>query len=310
MSSTFDLQNELLDAGLIVDEIKFNELVRCPTIDKPKSKNGWYKAFDNPLMVTYGNWATGQKERFIAQKGRTTLSQWEQIQQHKAESERQARIEQQENLRKLNRLLKDCYPIEGTPAERYLKNRGINDLTNGSGALLYCPTLDYWEDGQCTTHPAMIAKVTNRYGQLVSLHRTYLTHDGYKADVSISKKLMPSAGSMEGVSIKLGLPIPNTEGTGLMLGIAEGIETALSASELYSIPVWSGISTYGLESFNPPAGVKQVIFFADNDVNKAGEKAAIKGAKRLQQLGITPRLAMPEYEGDWNDILQQEKAGK
>lgn len=309
MSTTFDLLDIFAGAGLLVDEIRFDELVRCPTIDKPKSKNGWYRAFDNPLMVTYGNWATGLKAMFIANEGRLTTNQWAEVQRRKEAAEQQERIRQQEQLRKLERLLKDCAPIEGTPAERYLINRGLSNTANA--ALLYCSNLEYWEDGECTTHPALIAKVTNQYGQLVTLHRTYLTEGGYKANVSTPKKLMPTARSMKGASIKLGLPTSAQNGTGLMLGIAEGIETALAASELYGLPVWAGISTSGLETFEPPTGITQVIFFADNDANEAGQKAATKGARRLHQTrGIKPQVVTPEYEGDWNDVLQQDKAGK
>jgi phage/plasmid primase-like uncharacterized protein len=71
-----------------------------------------------------------------------------------------------------------------------------------------------------------------------------------------------------------------------VLGIAEGIETALAAFELFEVPVWSGISAQGIESFEPPAGVREVIVFADHDENFAGQAAAYRAAHRLTLKGF------------------------
>ncbi|MDV7403125.1 toprim domain-containing protein, partial [Arthrospira platensis SPKY1] len=89
------------------------------------------------------------------------------------------------------------------------------------------------------------------------------------------------------------------------LGIAEGIETAFAAAELFEVPVWSCISANGIESFEPPEGVKQVILFADHDANFAGQAAAYRAAHRLSLKGYEVEVVVPPKVGDWLDELNR-----
>ena len=90
-----------------------------------------------------------------------------------------------------------------------------------------------------------------------------------------------------------------------MTGIAEGIETAIAAMKLFKVPTWSVLSTYGIETFEPPAGRQRLIVFADHDANGAGQKAAHLLAARLAgQIPIEIRF--PDTTGDdWNDVLRR-----
>jgi putative DNA primase/helicase len=88
------------------------------------------------------------------------------------------------------------------------------------------------------------------------------------------------------------------------LGIAEGIETALAASELFDMPVWSCLSDSGLASFEPPEGVHEIVIFSDNDQNYAGQKAATTAAHRLSIKGFHVDVRVPPSQGDdWLDVL-------
>lgn len=108
----------------------------------------------------------------------------------------------------------------------------------------------------------MLALVTDDEGRIVTLHRTYLTPEGIKAPVEAPKKLY--AGGARGGLIRLGEPSD-------VLGIAEGIETALSARTLFKIPVWSAVSVGGFQNFTKvPDGVRKVVVFGDNDRSYAG----------------------------------------
>ena len=93
-------------------------------------------------------------------------------------------------------------------------------------------------------------------------YKPYMTPEGIKAPVEAPKKLY--AGGARGGLIRLGEPSD-------VLGIAEGIETALSARTLFKIPVWSAVSVGGFQNFTKvPDGVRKVVVFGDNDRSYAG----------------------------------------
>ena len=148
-------------------------------------------------------------------------------------------------------------------------------------------------------HPGMIAMVRQSDGTPVTLHRTYLAPSGRKADVSEPRKLMAGK-TPKGVSIQLAQP-------GSILGVAEGIETALAAAAIFGVPVWAAINSSMLEAWQPPAGVSEVIVFGDHDPKFGGQAAAFALAHRLacdDRLGVTARVEMPARAGDdWNDVL-------
>ena len=200
-----------------------------------------------------------------------------------------------DKLAALRRAFKESKPIErGDEACRYLAGRGLRlyDLPEG---IRTHPGMQYRDGGAVVgTFPAMLATVTDAAGRAVSMHRTYI-RDGRKAPVPAPKKLMQGL-PLAGAAIRL-TPVSRT------LGIAEGIETAIAAAELYEVPVWSCISTSGIESFEPPASVEHVIVFADNDANFAGQAAAYRAAHRLALKGYEVEVVIPPTAGDWLDEL-------
>ncbi len=193
------------------------------------------------------------------------------------------------------------------PVKRYLSSRGI--YGKRVAELRSHPLLDYWEeldDGEMSHErwPAMIARVTDEKGEMVTLHRTYLTPEGAKAPVDCAKKLY--SGSARGGLIRLGEPRD-------VLGIAEGIETALSAGMLFKMPVWSAVSVGGFQYFTKmPAGVKKIVVFGDNDRSFVGQAGAYALAARLHRdnPGLEIQVELPKVEGfDWNDVWMRRRAG-
>jgi putative DNA primase/helicase len=90
-----------------------------------------------------------------------------------------------------------------------------------------------------------------------------------------------------------------------ILGIAEGIETALAASVLYRVPVWSGLNAAGLEAWCPPETVRDIIVFGDHDERFSGQKAAYALAYRLSSKWRV-EVRIPTQPGtDWNDVLHK-----
>ena len=202
-----------------------------------------------------------------------------------------------EKVEKLRRVWAESRPLQvGDEAMRYLAGRGLPVAQSPDSIRLH-PALPYF-DGETFVgkFPAMVARVVGADGCGLTLHRTYL-HDGRKAPVSSAKKLMPGK-AMSGGAVRLAP-------AGKWLGIAEGIETALTASQLFGCPVWSVVSANGIESFEPPPGVKTLTIFADNDANFTGQAAAYSAARRLSLQGMTCEVAVPPTAGDWLDMLNR-----
>jgi putative DNA primase/helicase len=129
-------------------------------------------------------------------------------------------------------------------------------------------------------------------GDLRSVHRIYV------ADVEPRKKLMAPVEKVSGGAIRLFDP-------GDTLGIAEGPETAIAAYQRDGVPTWAGISSTILEAFQPPAGVRCVVVFGDNDLSFEGQRAAYSLARRLvrEGYGVDVRIP-PKPNTDWLDILE------
>jgi len=192
---------------------------------------------------------------------------------------------------------KDCVKIDGTPAEKYLKSRGLMYLP---GVLKYCPNCFNMEIGGPL--PAMIGPVQNPEGQGVSLHRTYLTVGGEKAAVDKVKMLTPKTKPINGSAIRL-FPIE-----GDTMGVAEGIETAIACMQLFGVPTWSTVSSSIMEGFQPPERVRKIIIYSDNDANFTGQAAAYKLAKRLYNENRIVEVLIPDLIGDFLDVWNREKA--
>ncbi len=190
-------------------------------------------------------------------------------------------------------------PLDGSDiASRYLARRGIT-MAAWPAPLRWLDDLPYYDDAKVRTlRPAMLAKLVAPDGKSAILHRTYLEEPGVKAKVERPRMIMPGK-VPSGGAVRLAAPLETT-------GIAEGLETALSAAVLCKVPVWAALSAASLIKWKPPAEAKSVIIFGDRDDSFAGQNAAYSLAYRLrtEKFNVEVRLPDKEEGADFNDVLQ------
>lgn len=177
--------------------------------------------------------------------------------------------------------------VWGTSAELYLRSRG---LTTQTDTLRLLPRARHPNaDGAALT--ALLAPVCGPYGTLLAVQRTFLTHAGVKAGVDPVRMML---GRLESGAVKLAP-------AAAVLGLAEGVETALAASQLHDVPCWAACGAR-LERIAMPAGVRHVILFADND--PPGLATADRAIRRFRAEGRHVEVLAPQTPGtDWADIV-------
>ncbi len=166
---------------------------------------------------------------------------------------------------------------KGTPVEAYLRARGIRLPL--SDQLRYAAALRHSDAKK--TFPAMIARLADNSG-FQCVQRTYLDpREPRKLHGFTAKKTL---GSMGSAAVRLRQPRE-------MLGLAEGIETALAASQLYSLPVWATLSANRLSKIDIPESVKDIEIFADpGDV---GRVQAFAAADHYERTGFHVEVIFP-----------------
>ena len=182
----------------------------------------------------------------------------------------------------------ESVPARGSLVEAYLQHRGVG---------LPDEPVIRWHPSCPRTGgplPAMIALMADPVtGEPMGVHRTFLRPDGAgKAPIDNPKMMLGRAGV-----IRLAEP----EGIGL--GLAEGIETALSAMQAFGWgPVWAAGSRAGVEAF-PLLGACTLTIFADAD--GPGLKSARACATRWADADREALIYVPPAGQDWNDAARR-----
>ncbi|WP_027286049.1 VapE domain-containing protein, partial [Rubritepida flocculans] len=189
------------------------------------------------------------------------------------------------------RILAGCIPLAGSPAEAYLRGRGL--APPDSSDLMFHPDLADFESRR--GWPGMVAIVRDAAGAPTGgIHRTYLLDDGSGKAPPGKKMLGPVAGG----AVRLA---PAREDG--RIGVAEGIETALAAMALFDVPVMAALSADGLRRWQWPDGTTHVTIFAD--AGHAGMQAAATLADRLNVADIPSRIVAPLHGDDFNNDLRR-----
>ena len=186
-----------------------------------------------------------------------------------------------------NRLWKASVPIVGTLAEDYLLARGLSGPYPRS--LRFNPATILGSGPAKRVMPAMIAAIENDEG-VIAVQRTFLD----PADVL--RKPIPkpkvSLGLLGTAAIRLA---PATD----ELGLAEGIEDALSATAWFGTPTWALAGVERLAFVAIPEKVRRVIVYADR--GEAAERLLEKAREHLTGNGRELVPQVPKFHKDWND---------
>ncbi|CAJ3219926.1 DUF7146 domain-containing protein [Burkholderia pseudomallei] len=166
-----------------------------------------------------------------------------------------------------------CRAVSGD-ALAYLSARRCR-IPPADGDLRWHPSLKHPAD---YAGPALVGLVTHAVTrEPMTLHKTWIRTDGRKADVAPPRLLLGGHRKAGGV-IRLWPDEAVTSG----LGVAEGVETALSLAHGYA-PVWACIDAGNLKALPVLAGIESLTVAADDD--PAGKAAAAACAQRWSNAG-------------------------
>jgi putative DNA primase/helicase len=146
--------------------------------------------------------------------------------------------------------------------------------------------------------PALLALITDAAtSEPISLHQTWVSPDGQKAAIKNPRLFLGDGHRKQGGVIRLWSNEAITTG----LGVAEGIETALSLAHGFA-PVWSLMDAGNLAAFPYLPGIETLMIGADND--RAGLGAADECATRWAKCGAEVFVTQ-QAANDLNDVLRE-----
>ena len=198
--------------------------------------------------------------------------------------------------RRAQDLWDEAFPIAGTPAQAYLRRRAIPLMPP---VLRYHPRTPLGRGKLAAFRPAMLAAI-HEDDRLVALQRTFLdTREPCRArDLAHPRRSLaqPGRGAV--------LLAAATE----VLGLAEGVESALSAMILLGLPVWATLGSERFPHVALPTSVTRLILLPDND--RAGRIGAAKASEVHVLPGRTIETIWPPAGfNDWNDVLRTGRKG-
>ncbi|MCA3371715.1 MAG: toprim domain-containing protein [Roseomonas sp.] len=200
-----------------------------------------------------------------------------------------ARETRPDHSHEVARLLEGCQPLAGSLAENYLRSRGLD--VPDTADLEFHPDLPDFETKRGWAGIVGLVRKGDG-GPTGGIHRTFLLDDG-SAKAPPGKKML---GPVAGGAVRLA-PFPQDG----RIGVAEGIETALSAQAIFSVPTMAALSADGLRRWQWPSATTHVTIFADAGL--PGMQAAATLADQLNIADIPSRIIAPLHGDDFNDDL-------
>lgn len=177
-------------------------------------------------------------------------------------------------------------------ADRYLLGRG---LTARPASLRFHPSTPFGRWPHARRRPSILAAIAEP-GRFTGLQRIPLEPDGSGLARDLPKP-------KRGLARPLGGAVQLYR-AGPALGLAEGVETAMSAAFLLGIPVWAALGAERLHQIIIPATVERLLLLPDND--HAGHVAVERAAQAYADRPFVLDLEWPWFGlNDWNDVLRR-----
>jgi DNA primase len=187
----------------------------------------------------------------------------------------------------------------GTPAEVYLRSRGI--IMPIPHTIRFAMTPAWYNDdtGECGPDlPALVGAVVDGDDQLIGLQRIFLA-DGGKAKARMEKPKR-SLGRVKGGALRLN---SDAESHADELIVTEGPEDGLSLAQELDAEVWVTLGTAMMPFIDYPPRIVSIVIAGQND--GPGRAAAEKAEEELAERGFATRLMWPaDGFKDWNDQLR------
>jgi hypothetical protein len=180
---------------------------------------------------------------------------------------------------------KAALSAEGSIVEAYLRSRNIALHVPPSLRCGLVTRLDRYRT------PVMVAAVQAPSGEIVAIQTTLLTPAGSKAPVAVPRIAI---GILGAGAVRLAKPKD-------VLGLAEGIETALSAQQLTGVPTWACLGASRMHRVAIPDHVRELHLFGDND--DPGRDAVQRTAYETRERQVVLRFP-PDSCKDWNDFAK------
>lgn len=194
--------------------------------------------------------------------------------------------------RRAQQIWDEGLPIKNTLAARYLARRGLESAPASS--LRFHPRATSLEDRE--RRPALLAAISDPAGTLQGVQITLLNSHAEKAALATPRRVV---GALLGGAVRLGAARDD------VLVLAEGVETALSASIALENPAWAALSAWNLAHFSHLPRLDRLLIAADNGAPGLDAAAALTVALQSSHPRLVTTIKPPPApHADWNDWLR------
>ncbi len=194
----------------------------------------------------------------------------------------------EERVARAGRLWAESTPLKHSVAEAYLRRRAVPAGLWKSTALRFHPRMTSLDDR--ARRPTLVAAIRDTQGALQGVQVTLLSaHGTAKAALATPRRVI---GKLMGGTVRLADAQDE-------LAVGEGVETMLTASDVFGVPAWAALSADNLGRLILPHPLRRLIIAADND--EAGMRAARSLRARMASSARVEIEPAPAGFNDWND---------